>query len=90
MSGAEELKCIGWAALEPKQPLVKHEFVREPLGPNDCEIDIICCGICHSDIHLNDGDFPMTAFPNPQVRTHIEDNPYWKKFIDLSINYLKI
>ena len=77
MSGSEEIKCTGWAALEPKKPLVKHEFTRAPLGPNDCEIDVICCGICHSDIHLNDGDFPMTALPNPQVILqifHMHDN----------------
>ena len=41
MSGAEEIKCTGWAALEPKQALIKHEFIRAPLGPNDCEIDVI-------------------------------------------------
>ena len=41
MSGTEEIKCTGWAALEPKQALIKHEFIRAPLGPNDCEIDVI-------------------------------------------------
>ena len=67
MGENSEVQCVGWAAMEPKQKLVKHEFVRGPLGPNDCEIDVLCCGVCHSDIHLNDGDWPWSAFPNPQV-----------------------
>ena len=68
MSTEGNIDCTGGAALEPGQTLVKHDFIRGPLGPNDCEIDVICCGVCHSDIHLNDGDFgPMSAFPKPQV-----------------------
>ena len=67
MTSEGNIKCTGWAALEPGQKLVKHSFNREPIGPDDCEIDVICCGICHSDIHLNDGDWPFAAFPKPQV-----------------------
>ena len=69
MSTEGKIDCTGWAALEPgNQALVKTDFSREPMGPNECELDIINCGICHTDIHLNDGDFgPMSAFPKPQV-----------------------
>ena len=62
------IKCCGWAALEPGQNLIKTNFERKPLGSNECEINVINCGICHSDIHLNKGDWgPMSAFPKPQV-----------------------
>jgi len=70
MSG-EDVKSTGWAALEPGQKLVKHDFNRGPLGPNECELDVISCGICHSDIHLNGGEWgPMSAFPEPQISGH--------------------
>lgn len=35
---------------------------REP-GPHDVLIDILYCGICHSDIHYARGEFPGTQFP---------------------------
>jgi len=65
------LDCVGWAAMEagPHQKLVKHSFTRGPLKDTDCDIDVICCGICHSDIHLNNGDWgPFSVFP--QVAGH--------------------
>lgn len=71
MSTKGNIDCTGWAALQPGKTLVKHDFSRGPLGPNDCEIDVLCCGVCHSDLHLNDGDFgPMSAFPKPQISGH--------------------
>ena len=72
MCSKGDIECTGWAALEPGQKLVKHDFKREQVGPNDCEIDVINCGICHSDLHLNKGEFgPMSAFPKPQVIKNI-------------------
>jgi uncharacterized zinc-type alcohol dehydrogenase-like protein len=40
-------------------------FVYEPaaLAPHDVEIRISHCGICHSDVHLVDGDWGGGAFP---------------------------
>ena len=67
MSDGRAIECVGWAAIDPGKPLVKYTFVREPLGAYDCELDIICCGVCHSDIHLNSGDWEFAAFPKPQV-----------------------
>lgn len=64
----DHLKFVGWMALEPSKPLVKGEFSRDALGPYDCDVDILNCGICHSDLHLNNGDWgKMSAFPKPQV-----------------------
>ena len=33
------------------------------LGPYDVEIGITHCGLCHSDIHLIDNDWGMSAYP---------------------------
>jgi uncharacterized zinc-type alcohol dehydrogenase-like protein len=40
-------------------------FVYEPapLGPHDVEIRISHCGICHSDVHLVDGDWGVGRYP---------------------------
>jgi len=35
---------------------------REPL-PTDVEIDILFCGVCHSDLHFARNEWGMTAFP---------------------------
>lgn len=35
---------------------------REP-GPHDVLIDILYCGICHSDIHMTRGELPGVVFP---------------------------
>jgi uncharacterized zinc-type alcohol dehydrogenase-like protein len=52
-----------YAAHEQKGPLAP--FVYEPgeLGPNDVEIRISHCGICHSDVHLVDGDWGASSYP---------------------------
>ncbi len=48
-----------WAAPSPKAPLVPHEITRREPGPDDVEIDILWCGVCHSDIHqVRDEWFP--------------------------------
>ena len=52
-----------YAAHEQKGPLAP--FVYEPgeLGPNDVEIRVSHCGICHSDVHLVDGDWGASSYP---------------------------
>jgi uncharacterized zinc-type alcohol dehydrogenase-like protein len=52
-----------YAAHEEKGPLAP--FVYEPaeLGSNDVEIRISHCGICHSDVHLVDGDWGASGYP---------------------------
>ena len=40
----------GYAAHSRSTPLVPHTFRRRDLQPNDVRIDILFCGVCHSDI----------------------------------------
>ncbi len=51
------------AAHQKKGPLARFEYEPEPLGPHDVEIEITHCGICHSDVHLVDGDWGMGSYP---------------------------
>lgn len=42
---------IGWANTDAKSPLQPFPFDRAPLGEEDVRIDIVNCGVCHSDVH---------------------------------------
>lgn len=46
-----------YAALHAKAPLRPFTYEPEPLRPGDVEIAISHCGICHSDVHIVDGDW---------------------------------
>lgn len=52
-----------WAAQKKKGPLGPFEYEPAPLGPHDVEIAISHCSICHSDVHLVDGDWGVGAYP---------------------------
>jgi uncharacterized zinc-type alcohol dehydrogenase-like protein len=52
-----------YAAHEKKGALVPFVYDPSPLGPHDVEIRITHCGICHSDIHLVDGDWGVGTYP---------------------------
>lgn len=51
------------AATAPKSALRPFQYEPAPLGPHDVEIRISHCGICHSDVHLVDGDWGMGGYP---------------------------
>lgn len=39
-------------------------YLPRPLGEKDVEIKIVCCGICHSDIHTIDSEWgPLSSYP---------------------------
>lgn len=45
-------------------PLEPITIERRDLGPHDVQLDILYCGICHSDIHFAGGDFgPLPVEP---------------------------
>ena len=51
------------AAHSKKSALKPFVYEPAPLGPHDVEIRISHCGICHSDVHLVDGDWGMGSYP---------------------------
>ena len=40
-----------YAAQSATSPVAPFQFDRRAVGPNDVQIDILYCGVCHSDIH---------------------------------------
>ncbi|QOJ01110.1 MAG: NAD(P)-dependent alcohol dehydrogenase [Phycisphaeraceae bacterium] len=52
-----------FAAQSPTSPLAPHAITRrEPLA-TDVEIDILFCGVCHSDLHFARNEWGMTVYP---------------------------
>ena len=57
------LKTRGYAALNAQTPLVPFTFERREVGPRDVLIEILYCGICHSDLHQARDEWGGSAFP---------------------------
>ena len=53
----------GYAAMDAKSSLVQFNFDRREPGPKDVQIDIIYCGICHSDIHQVKSEWGPSIYP---------------------------
>lgn len=52
-----------YAAQEAHDSLAPYSFDRRDPGPSDVAIEILYCGVCHSDIHMVDNDWGMSAYP---------------------------
>jgi uncharacterized zinc-type alcohol dehydrogenase-like protein len=57
------MKTIGYAAHDAHTPMVPYGFDRRALRPDDVAIEILYCGVCHTDLHAVRNDFGMTAYP---------------------------
>jgi len=57
------LKTPAYAAASAKSPLAPYSIERRQPGPNDVLIDILYCGVCHSDIHQARGEWGQSSFP---------------------------
>ncbi|MFC0409234.1 NAD(P)-dependent alcohol dehydrogenase [Roseomonas elaeocarpi] len=55
--------CTGYAAETAQAPLAPFTFQRRDPGPTDVQIDILYCGVCHSDIHQARGEWGNTLYP---------------------------
>jgi len=57
------LSSKGYAAQSATSPLAPFAFERRDPGPVDVQIDIVFCGVCHSDLHTARGEWPGTRYP---------------------------
>ncbi|MCP0913248.1 NAD(P)-dependent alcohol dehydrogenase [Legionella sp. 27cVA30] len=57
------MKTIGYAAHSPDAMLVPFNFERRALRSNDVAIEILYCGICHSDLHQVKNDWEFSQYP---------------------------
>jgi uncharacterized zinc-type alcohol dehydrogenase-like protein len=53
----------GYAATAPDAPLSPLSFDRREVGPTDVEIEILFCGVCHSDLHMARGEWGQVPYP---------------------------
>ena len=60
-AGRRDVAC--YAAPAAGAPLEKSTLTRRALRPDDCLLEIRWAGICHSDIHTVNGDWPHENFP---------------------------
>ena len=53
----------GFAALDAKSPLGPHNFIRREPGPTEIVIEILYCGVCHSDLHMARNEWGNAVYP---------------------------
>jgi uncharacterized zinc-type alcohol dehydrogenase-like protein len=52
-----------FAAMKAGGPLEPWSFEVDAVGHNEIDIEVTHCGVCHTDLHLTDNDFGITAYP---------------------------
>lgn len=57
------IKSRGYAAQNATSPLEPFAFERREVGEHDVLIDILYCGVCHSDIHLARNEWGVSMYP---------------------------
>ena len=55
--------CVGYATGAADVPLAPFSFERRDPGPKDVRIDILYCGVCHSDLHQARNEWKNTVYP---------------------------
>jgi uncharacterized zinc-type alcohol dehydrogenase-like protein len=60
---AARTKTPGYAAESAQQPLSPFSFARREPLPQDVQIEILYCGVCHSDLHTVRNEWKGTTFP---------------------------
>jgi uncharacterized zinc-type alcohol dehydrogenase-like protein len=53
----------GYAAPKANIPLEPFKFERREVGPHDVQVEILYCGVCHSDIHQARDEWGGAIFP---------------------------
>jgi uncharacterized zinc-type alcohol dehydrogenase-like protein len=57
------IKSYGYAAQSAESPLAPLSFERRDPGPHDVQIEILFCGVCHSDLHTARNEWKNTVYP---------------------------
>ena len=56
-------KTLAYAAESATSSLAPFQLERRELGPQDILLDILLCGVCHSDIHTARNEWKGTVYP---------------------------
>jgi uncharacterized zinc-type alcohol dehydrogenase-like protein len=57
------MKTIGYAARSTTSDLSPYDFERRDLRPNDVAMEVLYCGVCHSDLHQARNDWGWSQYP---------------------------
>ncbi|HZH53002.1 MAG TPA: NAD(P)-dependent alcohol dehydrogenase [Microvirga sp.] len=57
------MKAFGYAAKSATSPLNLYQFERREPGPRDVQIEILYCGVCHSDVHTARDEWGGAVYP---------------------------
>lgn len=57
------MKVHGYAAHKAGSTLEPYIFERRSLRNNDIAMDVLYCGVCHSDLHMARNDWGMSVYP---------------------------
>ena len=57
------MNVLGYATHSPTDALAPYRFERREPRPNDVVIEILYCGVCHSDLHTARNDWHNTTYP---------------------------
>ncbi len=57
------LKSVGYAAKHSFNNLKRFEFERAPAKADEVELEVLFCGVCHSDIHQVKNEWSNTVYP---------------------------
>lgn len=57
------MKTVGYAAHSSDTPLAPYHFERRELRDNDVAMEILYCGVCHSDLHVARNDWGGSSYP---------------------------
>ena len=57
------MDSFGYAALDVGAHLTPYDFERREPGPGDVVLDVLYCGICHSDLHYVNNDWGYSRYP---------------------------
>jgi uncharacterized zinc-type alcohol dehydrogenase-like protein len=57
------MKVSAYAAERPGARLRPHTYETDPLGPNEVDVRVTHCGVCHTDIAMLDDEWGVSRFP---------------------------
>jgi uncharacterized zinc-type alcohol dehydrogenase-like protein len=63
-SGIIMIKTKSYAAQSATSPLAPFEIQRRSPAPDDVQIEILFCGVCHSDLHTARNEWKSTLYPS--------------------------
>jgi len=56
-------KALAYAAFAADSPMSPYSFDRREPGPDDVAMDILYCGVCHSDLHTARSEWGPATYP---------------------------